>query len=61
MSNRGEISKFTIEKSVAGNKLPKAHTCFNRLELPNFATMQEMQEGLSLCLNENIIGVFGMA
>lgn len=35
-SNRGAYAKFTIisVKYEGDNSFPKAHTCFNRLELP---------------------------
>lgn len=59
-SNRGEISKFTIEKSVDGLPYPRAHTCFNRLELPPYKSFEQMNTGIRCCLNENNVGVFGM-
>ena len=32
--------KFTIERSGTATALPKTHTCFNRLDLPPYETME---------------------
>lgn len=64
-SNRGEKSKFTIQqvnyslfKGPLGN-LPKAHTCFNRLELPKYPTEQHLREAVDFIAKNEIVG-FGL-
>ena len=61
-SNRGEISKFTIV-SIAYNKnghnFIKAHTCFNRIDLPIFKTKEQVSESIKYVMNNEIIG-FGI-
>lgn len=32
--------KFTIQKEFDIKKLPRAHTCFNQLDLPNYPTKE---------------------
>lgn len=45
------LQKFTIEKvSAPLNSLPKAHTCFNRLDLPPYETYEEIQHKLDLAV-----------
>jgi len=39
--------------------LPKAHTCFNRLELPRYPTFEAMKQALDYLANNDIVG-FGM-
>ena len=61
-SNRGQISKFEIVKSeyVAGKKnFLRAHTCFNRLDLPNFPDKQSLQEAIRYALENEVLG-FGI-
>uniref|UniRef100_A0A914W1G7 E3 ubiquitin-protein ligase n=1 Tax=Plectus sambesii TaxID=2011161 RepID=A0A914W1G7_9BILA len=38
--------KFTIEKWGSPDMLPRAHTCFNRLDLPPYLTYQDLKEKL---------------
>ncbi|GAA97867.1 hypothetical protein E5Q_04547 [Mixia osmundae IAM 14324] len=48
--------RFTIEKSGdALTQLPKSHTCFNRLDLPPYTTLQQLDDRLTYSL-ENTIG-----
>lgn len=43
----GDIRKFTINGiSYNRHSLPRAHTCFNRLDLPNYVTKDELREKL---------------
>lgn len=42
--------KFTIKQLGEGGSLPHAHTCFNRLELPNYKTLEDMQHNLVLAI-----------
>ena len=61
-SNRGEIAKFTIEYGVyiEGKKnFIKAHTCFNRIDLPNYKTKNELEEALEYVSTKEILG-FGI-
>ena len=61
-SNRGNISKFTIESIpyVKGKKnFVKAHTCFNRLDIPIFETKNELKEAIQFVSSNEIIG-FGI-
>lgn len=52
--------KFTLEfvASADADSLPKAHTCFNRLDLPPYTSMDQLAEKLSVAV-ENTIG-FGI-
>ena len=61
-SNRGEISKFcinSIEYNKKGNNYIKAHTCFNRIDLPIFKSEKEVIESIKFVLNNEIVG-FGI-
>ena len=61
-SNRGNISRFTIvqipfiEKNI---NYIKAHTCFNRIELPNFPNKNLLQDAVLFIANCEILG-FGI-
>ena len=61
-SNRGNIARFTIE-SIAYNKgcknFIKAHTCFNRLDIPLYENKEELDEALKFITNNEILG-FGI-
>ena len=61
-SNRGEISRFTIEmvpyKQNQKNFI-KAHTCFNRIEVPSFPTKELLQEAIEFVCQCEIFG-FGI-
>ena len=51
--------KFTIEKTAAPiSHLPVSHTCFNRLDLPSYPSMEILVKRLDKSL-ENILG-FGI-
>ena len=61
-SNRGNVSKFTIESIpyVKGKKnYVKAHTCFNRLDIPIFNNKNELKEAIQFVSSNEIIG-FGI-
>ncbi|KAL2313625.1 E3 ubiquitin-protein ligase pub3 [Schizosaccharomyces pombe] len=47
--------KFTIEKAGTPDQLPVAHTCFNRLDLPDYPSKDTLHEKLSLAV-ENTVG-----
>ena len=61
-SNRGNVSKFTIESTPyeKGKKnFVKAHTCFNRLDIPIFNNKNELKEAIQFVSSNEIIG-FGI-
>ena len=61
-SNRGNIAKFTIESInyQSGSKnFIKAHTCFNRLDIPLYKNKNELEEALIFITNNEILG-FGI-
>ena len=61
-SNRGNISRFTIVQIpyVSKNKnYIKAHTCFNRIELPCFTNKKDLEDAIRF-VSENQIWGFGM-
>lgn len=63
MSSSGIIHPFTIQLHPRGadssSLFPKAHTCFNRLDLPMYRSMEEMETYLSMVLQMEILG-FGL-
>ncbi|KAJ8343542.1 hypothetical protein SKAU_G00308710 [Synaphobranchus kaupii] len=50
---------FTIEQWGTPDKLPRAHTCFNRLDLPPYKTFEELREKLHIAI-ENAQGFDGV-
>lgn len=51
--------KFTIEKTlISPSHLPISHTCFNRLDLPSYPSLDILKKRLEKSL-ENILG-FGI-
>nr|XP_015195259.1 PREDICTED: E3 ubiquitin-protein ligase NEDD4-like isoform X7 [Lepisosteus oculatus] len=50
---------FTIEQWGTPDKLPRAHTCFNRLDLPTYESFEELRERLLLAV-ENAEGFEGV-
>ncbi|KAJ3331108.1 hypothetical protein HDU76_004062 [Blyttiomyces sp. JEL0837] len=46
--------KFTIEKLGDVNGFPKAHTCFNRLDLPPYPTYEALEAKLSRAIEETV-------
>ncbi|RQM05555.1 hypothetical protein DH86_00001575 [Scytalidium sp. 3C] len=46
--------RFTIEKQGDVGNLPKSHTCFNRLDLPSYRTLEELQHKLTLAVEETV-------
>ena len=57
-SNRGEIAKFCLNSIVYNtnqkNNYIRAHTCFNRLDIPIFPNKEEMHEAIIFVLKNNI-------
>ena len=61
-SNRGNISRFTIEAMLYipnQKNYIKAHTCFNRLDIPYFKNKNELKEAILFICNNKILG-FGI-
>uniref|UniRef100_H3CVA4 E3 ubiquitin-protein ligase n=1 Tax=Tetraodon nigroviridis TaxID=99883 RepID=H3CVA4_TETNG len=50
---------FTIEQWGTRDKLPRAHTCFNRLDLPPYESFEELREKLHVAI-ENAQGFDGV-
>ncbi|CAI4230788.1 unnamed protein product [Auanema sp. JU1783] len=48
------LKRFTIEKWGDELSLPRAHTCFNRLDLPSYPTRHIMRSKLYMAINEGI-------
>uniref|UniRef100_A0A0B7KDX3 E3 ubiquitin-protein ligase n=1 Tax=Bionectria ochroleuca TaxID=29856 RepID=A0A0B7KDX3_BIOOC len=46
--------RFTIEKAGEIGNLPKAHTCFNRLDLPPYKTLDALQQKLTIAVEETM-------
>lgn len=61
-SNRGNTSLFCLTKvDYESNKINyiRAHTCFNRLDIPNFPTKRLLQEAIDFIITNEILG-FGI-
>ncbi|KAF7904904.1 uncharacterized protein EAF01_005426 [Botrytis porri] len=46
--------RFTIEKQGEPNNLPKSHTCFNRLDLPPYKNLEQLQTKLTMAVEETM-------
>ncbi|OAA71426.1 ubiquitin ligase (Nedd4/Rsp5p) [Cordyceps fumosorosea ARSEF 2679] len=46
--------RFTIEKAGELANLPKAHTCFNRIDLPPYKDMETLQQKLTIAVEETM-------
>ncbi|OZJ02783.1 putative E3 ubiquitin-protein ligase hulA [Bifiguratus adelaidae] len=46
--------RFTIEKSGEVSQLPKAHTCFNRIDLPPYKSYDTLVNKLTLAVEETM-------
>ena len=60
-SNRGEIAKYCLNSvpyNKKGNNFIRAHTCFNRLDMPMFKKKSEVHDAIQFVL-KNITG-FGI-
>lgn len=47
--------KFTIERWGSADMLPRAHTCFNRIDLPPYTSFHEMKERLTTAIENSEI------
>lgn len=55
-SNRGETAKFCITSIPHDSKKKnfiRAHTCFNRIDLPMFNTEEQIKESFTYILHNN--------
>ena len=52
--------QFNIHKAYGGHLLPSAHTCFNQLDLPEYASEEETKEKLLVAIREGSEG-FGFS
>ena len=60
-SNRGELAKYCLNSvpyNKNGNNYIRAHTCFNRLDVPQFKNKEEVHDAIQFVL-KNITG-FGI-
>jgi atrophin-1 interacting protein 4 len=46
------LQKFCIEKTLKENWLPRSHTCFNRLDLPPYKSLEQLKEKLTTAIEE---------
>lgn len=46
--------RFTIEKAGEITNLPKAHTCFNRLDLPPYKSLDMLQQKMTMAVEETM-------
>ncbi|TPX39610.1 hypothetical protein SeMB42_g06302 [Synchytrium endobioticum] len=44
--------RFTIEKAGDERGLPKSHTCFNRIDLPEYKTFETLEQKLTMAVEE---------
>jgi len=55
-SNRGEVAKFCItpvQLDPKNKNFLKAHTCFNRIDLPMFTSEDQIKEAFTYILQNN--------
>ncbi|TMW54968.1 hypothetical protein Poli38472_014739 [Pythium oligandrum] len=53
----GRICHFTLKAvPFPENAFPRAHTCFNRIDLPLYKSKKELEEVLSLVINMEVTG-----
>lgn len=55
--NDGNLKKFSIN-GVSRDQYayPRAHTCFNRIDLPNYSSKQELREKVSQAVSMTYVG-----
>jgi E3 ubiquitin-protein ligase NEDD4 len=46
--------KFTIEKAGEPSRLPKSHTCFNRIDMPPYTSYEQLEKKLTIAIEESI-------
>ncbi|RHY39867.1 hypothetical protein DYB30_001056 [Aphanomyces astaci] len=53
----GRICHFTLKAvPYPENAFPRAHTCFNRIDLPKYKTKKEVEDVMSLVINMEVTG-----
>ena len=58
-SNRGQISKFEIVKIdyiIGAKNFLRVHTCFNRLDLPEYPDKYSLEEAVRFALENQVLG-----
>jgi E3 ubiquitin-protein ligase HUWE1 len=58
-SNRGQISKFEIVKieyKQGAKNFLRVHTCFNRLDLPEFPDEYSLRQAIKFALENQVLG-----
>lgn len=56
-SQRGRTQRFTIERIPRHlSVLPRAHTCFNRLDLPEYSSYAEFSKFMTMALEAETVG-----
>ena len=61
-SNRGNLSKFCITRidwKWDSKNFIRAHTCFNRLDMPDFPNLSSLQQAVDYIIQNEILG-FGV-
>jgi E3 ubiquitin ligase SMURF1/2 len=60
MSSDGRVRRFTVQMVARGppptGLMPKGHTCFNRIDLPLYQSIEELTNYLTLVINMEISG-----
>lgn len=46
--------RFTIEKIGESENLPKSHTCFNRIDIPQYKSYAILVQKLSMAVEETV-------
>lgn len=54
--NDGNIRKFTLHGDKNVKVFPRAHTCFNRIDMPIYKTKAEMQKYLTMAISMESTG-----
>jgi E3 ubiquitin-protein ligase NEDD4 len=57
--NDGSIRRFTLHGDKNVKIFPRAHTCFNRIDMPIYKTKQELQKYLTMAISMESTG-FGI-
>nr|PIL97207.1 HECT-domain (ubiquitin-transferase) domain-containing protein [Toxoplasma gondii COUG] len=64
-SNRGQLARFTLQpiERIPGQSpalLPRAHTCFNRVDLPKYSSREELLRYLRMAIEVDHLTGFGV-
>ncbi|PFH31298.1 hypothetical protein BESB_027330 [Besnoitia besnoiti] len=64
-SNRGQLARFTLQPIERGGEscpapLPRAHTCFNRLDLPKYHSRDELLHYMEIAIQIDHLTGFGV-